>query len=154
MRLLLALLATAILLQAQNFGILIPKEAEFGDISMLEQELGSLMQQQNLYQETPDTMSVYIDSDGEMLRRSQTEGTDILVALAQEKGWFSIAIVEYKRAFKSIHIRLVSANKSQDRKSVTLKYSPQNSDKLGAIIFTQTLGLNYQLGNYNVKTLY
>lgn len=154
MKYLLIMLFSTLLLQAQNFGILIPQEAEFGDIQTLQKDIEALMANQNLYQETPDKMEIYIDQGSELLRRSQVEGTDLLVELAQMKGWFSIAIVEYKRAFKSIHIRLVSANKSQDRKSVTLKYTPQKSENLAAIIFTQTLGLNYQLGNYNAKTLY
>lgn len=148
------MMLSALMLQAQNFGVIISKDTEFGSIQTLQKDIEVLMQNQNLYQDVSNTMEVHIDEDSELLRLSKTKGTDILVEFAQNRGWLSVAVVEYKRAFKSIHIRLVSANQSQDRKSATLKYSSQNSTYLAQIIFSQTLGLNYQLGNYNAKTLY
>ena len=147
-------LTVSSVLFAKTFGIvLVPGGRETIDeryASVIEKRFDA----QKAYYDMNDTLKVYTDNERLLRRIARTKGTDGLLDFATKEGYTSITIVTVKSSL--LRFKTVPNDKSvQDRKTSSVMMPRGYKAELFAdTVLSQTLGLNFQLGVFDVQELY
>ncbi|SFV58753.1 hypothetical protein MNB_SM-7-1383 [hydrothermal vent metagenome] len=141
---------------AKKVAIVIQENQKLLMDESLKKEIQSLFTKEDIYLKGKNSIEILFDKNRKIKKIFTSGGAQKLVEFALQRGYSSLALVEYKKSSKTLNVVVFVADKKvQDRKSKHIAFNPRvRTEDLAKTLLASVLTLNYELGVLDAKKVY